>query len=194
MKGPGGVTTPSAAVAGDSSRPSAGTTPPPIEPPPFLRGVPVGSPPKGGSDGYDPALPILVSFPRPPYVLHMVWVALSVALAAIFAAGLAYREASRSSSRKLARTVHEALEDLEVAQKKLRRDWDEERDRLTKQARRTGAAVKRFAELIEEDDGSSDGDEDADVPRSDARGGTAGRVPPVRQNVATLPWRAGRTG
>ena len=124
----------------------------------------------------------------------MIVLALSVALAAIFAAGLAYREASRTSSRKLAAKVHEALEDLESAQRKLKRDWEEERDRLGKQARRTGAAVKRFEEILEEDDGGAEGAEGSDVPRVDARGGPQGGVPAMRPNLAALPWRAGRTG
>jgi hypothetical protein len=124
----------------------------------------------------------------------MEWVALSVALAAFFAAGLAYREASRTSSRKLAAKVHESLDEHEAAARKLRRDWEEERDRLGKQARRTGLAVKRFEELLDADDDSSEGPEGADVSGGDARAGEAQRLPPVRQNMGFIPWRGGRTG
>ncbi len=127
-------------------------------------------------------------------VLGMDLVALSVALAAIFAAGLAYREASRSSSRKLRGTVHEALEELEASHKRLKRDWEDERDRLVKQARRTGATIKRLEDLMEEDEPSSEGGESSDVPRVDVGAGPRGGMPPMRPHVATLPWRAGRTG
>ena len=121
-------------------------------------------------------------------------VALSVALAAFLAAGLAHREAVRSSSRKLATKVHDELEDLETFKRNLKRDWEEERDRLGKQARRTGATIKRLEEIMEDDGSGSDGSEGADVPGPDARGSETRRVPPVRQNVVGIPWRGGRTG
>jgi len=121
-------------------------------------------------------------------------IALSVAVAAFFAAGASYREAMRSSNRKLARTVHEELEALELERKKLRRDWEEERDRLVKQARRTGATLKRLEEVMEEEPDGDERGEEPDVRGGDARGSQGGQLPPMRQNVATLPWRGGRTG
>lgn len=120
--------------------------------------------------------------------------ALSVALVAFFAACLAYREAVRSSSRKLIATVLEAIEESERATKRLRRDWEEERDRLIKQARRTGSTLKRLDAILEDSSEGADGDESELDGVGDARGGAESQLRPVRQNVVSLPWRGGRTG
>lgn len=120
--------------------------------------------------------------------------ALSVALIAFFAACLAYREAVRASSRKLRATVLEAIEESERATKSLRRDWEEERDRLIKQARRTGHTLSRLDKILDESSESADGDESEDVGGRDARGGAESQLRPVRQDVVSLPWRGGRTG
>lgn len=125
----------------------------------------------------------------------MDWVPLSVALLALVAAGLAYREASRSSSRKLARTVYESLEELERQSSKLSRTNAEELERLQKQARRTGATLKRLDDILEGgDDDDGEGGEGEDVPGNDARASESRRVPAVRSNVVSIPWRGGRTG
>ena len=121
-------------------------------------------------------------------------VSLSVAAGALALATVALREAIRSSSRKLARKVHEELEDLETFKRNLRRDWEEERDRLGKQARRTGATLKRLDAVLDESSESADGDENADAGGGDAGGGAESQLRPVRPNVVTLPWRGGRTG
>lgn len=127
----------------------------------------------------------------------MEWVALSVALVASLAAGLAHREASRSSSRKQVRTVNEALEELETLQAKLKREWDDERERLVKQARRTGAVARRLEELIEEEPESAPGPESPDAGAGDVPTGDGRRLYAMPESVAPVPrrpWRAGRAG
>lgn len=121
-------------------------------------------------------------------------VALSVALLAFFAAGLAYREASRSSARKQRAIVAEAIEESERVLKSIKRDWEEERDRLVKQARRTGHTLKRLDEVLDASNESAEGSQGEDAGGGDARGVEAGGVRPMHQNVVNIPWRGGRTG
>lgn len=124
----------------------------------------------------------------------MEWVSLSVALCAFIAAGLAHREATRSSSRKLLRTVNEALEDVLAQGAKLKREWAEELERLQKQARRTGATLRRLETVLEEGDESAEGTEGGDPGELDARGGDPQPMRSLPANVARGPWRAGRAG
>ena len=121
-------------------------------------------------------------------------VSLAVAGGALALAAFAHREATRSSNRKLSRTVHDELEELETFKRLLKRDWEEERDRLGKQARRTGATLKRLDQVLDESSESAEGDEGEDAGPVDARAREDHRLPPVRQNVVDIPWRAGRTG
>lgn len=124
----------------------------------------------------------------------MIWLVLAVAATSLVVSLLAHLEAARSSNRKLARTVTDALDDLEHLRTKLARDWLEERDRLGKQARRTGQTLKRLDEVLEASSESADGDESEDVGGRDARGGAESQLRPVRPDVVSLPWRGGRTG
>jgi len=124
----------------------------------------------------------------------MIWLALAVACASLLIAALAHREATRSSSRKLARTVTEALEDLETLQSKLKREWIEERDRLGKQARRTGATLRRLDEVLDGSIEGAEGDESEDASSLDVGARGARGVPAMRPNLAQIPWRGGRAG
>jgi len=90
--------------------------------------------------------------------------------------------------------VTDALEELEAFQRKVKRDWEEERDRITKQARRNGIAVKRLEELMDGGELGAEGGEGEDAGLPDARGRGAPGLPPVREDVARIPWRGGRTG
>lgn len=124
----------------------------------------------------------------------MIWIALTVALLAWVPALLAHREAVRSANRKLVGRVNEALDELEVAVKKIKRDWEEERDRLVKQARRTGAVANRLEKLMDEGEESAEGDEGGDAGPGNAPGLAAQPMQPLPGRMAQIPWRGGRTG
>jgi len=125
----------------------------------------------------------------------MTWVALSVAVAAIFAAGLAYREASQGSSAELKRTLTGALESHARDIRNLRQDWDDQLERITKQHRRNAAAARRLEQLMEEGElEEGEGEESSDVRGYDAQRGAGGGVLPLRSSMAGPSWRGGRTG
>jgi len=121
-------------------------------------------------------------------------IALLVAAGALLVAALAHREAVRSSNRKLARSVHDELEELETFKRNLKRDWEEERDRLGKQARRTGATLKRLDEVLDSSSESAEGDASSDDGGADAQSSGGNRVSAMRPNLAQIAWRGGRTG
>lgn len=125
----------------------------------------------------------------------MLWLTTGLALIALGVAIAGVRMASSSSSRTLARTLNDGLEDQNRRIQRLEADATELLERATKQHRRAAQATRRLEQLVEQGEQEADDEGEAgDDGGFDARASGAQGVLPMRRGVDPGPWLGGRTG